>query len=70
MTTEDDFKKSLRETDWGKLLVRCGFEPYNTESLARRVAEKAAEELKALQTELEELKKDRDQWKSLYLKGS
>lgn len=34
----------------GKLLVRYGFEPYDTESAARRVAEKAA-------ADLEEMKK-------------
>lgn len=35
----------LRNTDMGRLLVRYGYEPYNTESAARRVAEKAAAEL-------------------------
>lgn len=46
MTTED-VKQSLRNTPMGKLLVKYGFEPYDTESSARSVAERAAEEIAA-----------------------
>jgi hypothetical protein len=44
----------MRLTDWGNLLFRYGFEPYDTESSARRVAEKAASEIRGL---LEEIQK-------------
>ncbi len=43
--TEDELKQQMRETPGGQLLVRAGFEPYDTESAARRVADHAAEEL-------------------------
>ncbi len=35
----------MRQTPAGKLLVRYGFEPYDTETSARRVAERAAEDV-------------------------
>lgn len=41
-------KLAMRRTRSGRLLVRYGYEPYDTESAARRVAEKAADEIHLL----------------------
>lgn len=46
--TVQNLKLTLRETPAGKLLLRYGFEPIDTESAARRVAEKAVEEIERL----------------------
>ncbi len=43
-----ELRAKMRQTPAGKLLVRYGFEPYDTESSARRIAEKAADEIDAL----------------------
>lgn len=42
------FKQRQRAEPWGALLVRYGYDPYETESSARRVAEKAAEDISTL----------------------
>lgn len=55
MKTEQELIQEMRETSEGKLLVRYGFEPYNTESSARRVAEKAAEDISQLLSIITEL---------------
>lgn len=52
---DEELKKELRETEWGKLLVRYGFEPYYTESSARTVAEKVSEDRSGLLKRLREL---------------
>lgn len=39
-------KSSMRETDWGRLLVKFNMEPYDTESSARRVAERSTQLLR------------------------
>lgn len=49
---EQDARLALQNTPMGRLLVRAGFEPWNTESSARRVAEHAAEEIEELLTVL------------------
>ena len=49
-------KQEMRKTAVGKLLVRYGFEPYDTESSARRVAEKASAEILELKQEVKRLK--------------
>lgn len=40
----------------GRLLMRYGFEPYDTESSARRVAELAADEIDVLRNELHQFR--------------
>lgn len=45
---DQNYRREARETPAGRLLVRYGFEPYDTESSARRVAERAAEEIEGL----------------------
>jgi hypothetical protein len=52
MKTEEQLRQEMRETPAGALLVKYGFEPYDTESSARRVAEQAADELAILRREL------------------
>lgn len=46
-------RAEARETPEGKLLVRYGFEPWDTESSARIVARKAAAEVSAYREALE-----------------
>jgi hypothetical protein len=46
----------MRKTQSGKLLLRCGFDPFDTESSARRVAEKAAREISKLIREVRHLR--------------
>lgn len=46
----EQFKSGMRQTPGGRLLVRYGLEPYNTESQARRVAERAAIDFDAIET--------------------
>lgn len=46
-------RAEARETPEGKLLVRYGFEPWDTESCARTVARKAAEDIAAYREALE-----------------
>lgn len=48
MSIINKLKEEMRETPAGKLLVRYGFEPYDTESNARRVAERAAVDIAEL----------------------
>ncbi len=43
----------MRATPEGKLLLRAGFEPYDTETSARRVAEHAVKELAEWRAALE-----------------
>lgn len=43
---DQELKERYAQEDWGKLLISFGYEPYDTESSARRVAEKAAELLR------------------------
>ncbi len=47
-------RQKMRETPEGKLLIRYGFEPYDTETSARRVAEKAAVEIEVLRAACEQ----------------
>jgi hypothetical protein len=51
---KDEQRAAMRQTPAGRLLVRYGFEPYDTESAARTVAEKAAADI----AELEKLVRD------------
>lgn len=53
--SEEDVKKQYNESNWGKLLIRAGFEPYDTESAARTVAKHAAEEIDFLNTLISDL---------------
>lgn len=46
--TAEEFRASMRTTPEGRLLVRAGFEPYDTESAARRVAEHAVGDITKL----------------------
>lgn len=48
MKTEQQVREEMRSTGAGRFLLRYGFEPYDTESSARRVAEKAARDLEYL----------------------
>jgi hypothetical protein len=38
-------KQQYASEPWGKLLIKYGFEPYDTESSARSVARKAVEDI-------------------------
>jgi len=49
-------RMDMRKTQSGKLLLRCGFDPFDTESSARRVAEKAAQEISKLSREVRRLR--------------
>jgi hypothetical protein len=49
MKSETEVRQEMRETPEGRLLVKYGFEPYDTESSARRVAEKAAADIALLE---------------------
>lgn len=51
----EDVKQSLRNTPMGQLLLKYGFEPYDTESSARTVAERAAEEIASLNKDIEDI---------------
>lgn len=51
--TETVLRHEARETPAGKLLIRYGFEPWDMESSARRVAKKAAAEIAELTEALE-----------------
>ncbi len=55
MSIHNKLAEHMRSEPWGALLVRYGFEPYDTESSARRVAEKAAEDIAKLRAALERL---------------
>jgi len=55
MKTEGLLRKEMRQTPEGKLLLRYGFEPYETESCARRVAEKATLDIADLVAALEDM---------------
>lgn len=48
MKTEKQVREEMRNTEAGRLLVRYGFEPYDTESSARRIAERFATDLKTV----------------------
>lgn len=50
----ENVRKMMNESPAGKFLANMGMEYYNTESAARRVAEKAVEEIEKLKTQLEE----------------
>lgn len=52
MNQEKLFRAEMRATPSGRLLVRYGFEPYDTESSARRVAECAVEDIIKLRAAL------------------
>ena len=54
---EEHRRETARYTEAGALLVRYGFEPYDTERSARDVAEKAAEEIGTLHEELENFRR-------------
>lgn len=55
-----EVRNRQREEPWGKLLVKYGYEPYDTESAARHVATMAADEIAALQAEVAKLRGFRD----------
>lgn len=55
MKTEQQVREEMRATPAGRLLVRCGFEPYDTESSARRVAERAAMDREEIVAAVEKL---------------
>lgn len=46
--TKDEVKEELRKLPWGILLIVIGFEPYDTETSARRVAEYVMENPKTI----------------------
>ena len=52
---EKELREAARHTPEGQLLVRYGFEPWDTESAARRVAEKAAAEIAQLQARIDNI---------------
>ena len=52
---EKELREAARHTPEGQLLVRYGFEPWDTESAARRVAEKAAAEIARLQAKIDNI---------------
>lgn len=52
---EKELREAARHTPEGQLLVRYGFEPWGTESAARRVAEKAAAEIAQLQARIDNI---------------
>lgn len=43
--TPEEVKAGYAKTPWGKLLIEMGWEPYDTESSARRVAEFAVQQM-------------------------
>lgn len=45
---DTELNERYAQEDWGKLLIAFGYEPINTESSARRVAEKSAELLREI----------------------
>jgi hypothetical protein len=47
--TEDDVRAQQNAEPWGKFLIEMGLDPYNTESMARRVAEHAAKRIAMLE---------------------
>jgi len=51
-----DVKDKYANESWGKFLIEMDFEPYDTESSARRVAECAAEKIDKLNEELKILR--------------
>ncbi len=53
---EGQMRLQMHQTPAGKLLVRYGFEPYDTESAARRVAEKAAWDIAKLEDTITHLR--------------
>lgn len=53
---KQELRQQMRETPAGKLLVRYGFEPYDTESSARRVADKAVVDMAALDATIAKLR--------------
>ncbi len=61
MKTEQEVRNIYNASDWGKLLISYGYDPYNTESAARNVAKKAAEQIRILQDEIENLNDTIDQ---------
>ncbi len=55
MTRTEDVKREYNKSDWGKLLIEMGFEPYDTEMAARNVARCAAPVIADLRRALREL---------------
>jgi hypothetical protein len=51
-------KQQYASEPWGKLLIKYGFEPYDTESSARSVARKAVEDITFLINTLDNLIQD------------
>ena len=45
---DTELNERYAQEDWGKLLIAFGFDPINTESSARQVAEKSAEILREI----------------------
>lgn len=41
----EDVKERYAKTDWGKFLLRHGYEPYDTESVARTMAGLGADDI-------------------------
>lgn len=59
MSYQEDIEKAVAKlkieyaaTVWGKLLIKYGFQPLDTETCARNVAQKAAEEIEKLRSAL------------------
>jgi hypothetical protein len=59
---EKRVRAHMDATPMGQLLIKYGFDPYNTETAARRVAEQAA-------AEIAELRKQRDEALALACKA-
>lgn len=53
MITAEQVKRNYRRTNWGKLLLEMGYEPYHTESSAREVARYVARRISKLTKTLE-----------------
>lgn len=57
---ESSAREAARNTDEGRLLVRYGFEPYDTESAARTVARQAVQDINVLNREIALLRRNVD----------
>jgi hypothetical protein len=55
---DTELKERYAQEPWGKLLIKMGMEPYDTESSARRVAEYAAERIEMLTSAIERMGTD------------
>lgn len=55
MKTEQEVREMYLNEPWGKLLAEMGWDPYNTESRARDVAQFAADRIKELESKIKSL---------------